>query len=414
MAKRKAAKKPAAAAPAKKKATKSEPAPKPAKAAAKADSKAEKAEKPAKAEKPKAEKPAKEKPSAAKAETVSPAPEPKPVRRPRVDAALGAWFDAQFNDPHDLTLLKAFMANPADRDARLLYAEWLEERGHPRGEFLRLVLQAEEAATDMLNARIAQLRSTLGPVWLSAIGDTLARAQPLVTKVDQATGDLAGSLKIESHLGLLDVEYEGDLGAEGSPSHDLVRWLASREVAPVLRSVRLAPRRKPKETGDLDLHLMADAHVEYTNLAQFELTGVRVTDGKGAEHGVLAKLLRKAPKLLELTVPSAPNSEFCTGPAHGTLGSLTVQAGPDSQQFIAHLSRSFRFPKLRRFEYYDVGPADTGDWKTKGTTVEQFEALLKSPAMGLVEHITIHAPLVSDGDAKRLRGLRKGVKFAES
>ncbi len=35
-------------------------------------------------------------------------------------------------------LMHAIVSDPADIGARLAYADWLEERGDPRGEFIRL------------------------------------------------------------------------------------------------------------------------------------------------------------------------------------------------------------------------------------------------------------------------------------
>jgi uncharacterized protein (TIGR02996 family) len=34
--------------------------------------------------------------------------------------------------------LDAITRNPEDEEARAVYADWLEERGDPRGEYLRL------------------------------------------------------------------------------------------------------------------------------------------------------------------------------------------------------------------------------------------------------------------------------------
>ena len=33
--------------------------------------------------------------------------------------------------------LKEILANPADREVRLVFADWLEENGDPRGELIR-------------------------------------------------------------------------------------------------------------------------------------------------------------------------------------------------------------------------------------------------------------------------------------
>jgi uncharacterized protein (TIGR02996 family) len=40
--------------------------------------------------------------------------------------------------------LKEILANPADREVRLVFADWLEENGDPRGELIRLQIQLEE------------------------------------------------------------------------------------------------------------------------------------------------------------------------------------------------------------------------------------------------------------------------------
>lgn len=42
------------------------------------------------------------------------------------------------------SLIQGILASPNNDDLRLIYADWLEERGDPRGEFLRL--EAELAA----------------------------------------------------------------------------------------------------------------------------------------------------------------------------------------------------------------------------------------------------------------------------
>lgn len=42
------------------------------------------------------------------------------------------------------TLLNEVLANPADREPRLVYADWLLDQGDPRGEFIQLQIQAEQ------------------------------------------------------------------------------------------------------------------------------------------------------------------------------------------------------------------------------------------------------------------------------
>jgi uncharacterized protein (TIGR02996 family) len=61
--------------------------------------------------------------------------------------------------------LRALQENPADDDARLVYADWLEERGDIRGEYLRLEHQLAQ-----IPLRLAQLRQQIDPAWLASCG----------------------------------------------------------------------------------------------------------------------------------------------------------------------------------------------------------------------------------------------------
>jgi uncharacterized protein (TIGR02996 family) len=44
---------------------------------------------------------------------------------------------------HDHAFLNSILANPSDRILRLVYADWLEERGDHRGEYLRILCRLE-------------------------------------------------------------------------------------------------------------------------------------------------------------------------------------------------------------------------------------------------------------------------------
>ncbi len=67
-------------------------------------------------------------------------------------------------DDHEKTLLTAIEANTNDADARAVYADWLEERGDPRGEYLRL-----EALLFAGPTRILELTQHIDPAWLAAV-----------------------------------------------------------------------------------------------------------------------------------------------------------------------------------------------------------------------------------------------------
>ena len=64
--------------------------------------------------------------------------------------------------PEEAALLAGIAARPTDRLGYLVYADWLDERGDPRGEFLRLSAQLLEGA-----ARLAELKPTLPADWVA-------------------------------------------------------------------------------------------------------------------------------------------------------------------------------------------------------------------------------------------------------
>jgi uncharacterized protein (TIGR02996 family) len=71
--------------------------------------------------------------------------------------------------------LNAILANPGDRNLRLVYADWLEERGDQRSEYLRVQCRLEELALDpeerqRLQARAEVLRGECPTNWLAALG----------------------------------------------------------------------------------------------------------------------------------------------------------------------------------------------------------------------------------------------------
>jgi uncharacterized protein (TIGR02996 family) len=71
----------------------------------------------------------------------------------------------------DEGFLAAISASPEDDTVRLIYADWLEERGDVRGEYLRLLCalaalpQRQSKKRKLLQARLQQLRATINPDW---------------------------------------------------------------------------------------------------------------------------------------------------------------------------------------------------------------------------------------------------------
>jgi len=77
----------------------------------------------------------------------------------------------------DLGFLRDIMANPNDPVPRLIYADWLDERDDPRGEFLRLELQFRELPEndpqrETVRSRLHELRTHIDPSWLAQLDRT--------------------------------------------------------------------------------------------------------------------------------------------------------------------------------------------------------------------------------------------------
>jgi uncharacterized protein (TIGR02996 family) len=66
------------------------------------------------------------------------------------------------------TFLSAIMVNPDDQTAKLVYADWLQERDDPRAEIVRLKVQVAAREGDWVAAqnRLAELEPTVPARWL--------------------------------------------------------------------------------------------------------------------------------------------------------------------------------------------------------------------------------------------------------
>src|SRR5205807_9571090 len=92
--------------------------------------------------------------------------------------------------------LEAIRAAPADKVIRLVYADWLDERGDERGEYLRIQAKLLEAAGERKSAKEVQETSWELSSWLEANSpEDYRRKQNLLKE---------GKLKLVSESGYCD------------------------------------------------------------------------------------------------------------------------------------------------------------------------------------------------------------------
>lgn len=100
-----------------------------------------------------------------------PAPAPSAEIEAACDACDRALLDAELrveaSRERGHALLEAIYADPADHGSRAVYADWLLERGDPRGELIALQLlrdHGEPQRARMLELEAAPARAWLGPI----------------------------------------------------------------------------------------------------------------------------------------------------------------------------------------------------------------------------------------------------------
>jgi len=126
-------------------------------------------------------------------------------------------------DDVERAFIEAIQRDPEDDEARTVYADWLEQRGDPRGEYVRL-----EALQYTLPRRLAELEATLDPAWLATVG---RRYRVVLVKL---TSNKIGIIKIVrgvTGFGLRDAMHLVESASERSPAviaEDLDRAAADR------------------------------------------------------------------------------------------------------------------------------------------------------------------------------------------
>ncbi len=94
----------------------------------------------------------------------------------------------------DLTFIQAIQASPGDEVPRLVYADWLDDQGDPRGELIRVQCElARRPANDLERKRLEQRADELlddyGELWLEPLRDRARLAfRPVVSSAAYWSG----------------------------------------------------------------------------------------------------------------------------------------------------------------------------------------------------------------------------------
>lgn len=93
--------------------------------------------------------------------------------------------------------LHAIHDSPEDPLVRSVYADWLEERGDSRAEYLRLgsqlvATQLENQAGPGIRRRMIELRANLPPDWLALLGDYRASAEDPIAEGGEQVAQVLG------------------------------------------------------------------------------------------------------------------------------------------------------------------------------------------------------------------------------
>jgi len=198
------------------------------------------------------------------------------------------------------------------------------------------------------------------------------------------------------------------------PYYQLCQTVILPDVAFRLGSLSL---RSPADDGtngtrNWDLEPLVEAQTSFPNLRSFfvEQNGPGdhnrvIVAAEYHEAGVIGRLLRKAPSLEALTVPTAPDATFFAVEDH-PLRFLSVDAGYDTQGFIRNLADSSCFSQLETLEFGEFNETYLDDFPSGCTPFDDYRRLFRSEAFGAVRVFVWRNPICSEAEIKELRSLQ--------
>lgn len=224
------------------------------------------------------------------------------------------------------------------------------------------------------------------------------------------------SLAITQIGDVFHLDFYGDCFEEGY--EDLLNTLANPDIAACARSLNLrGPDEGANGTKNWDIEPLLATETSFSELETLAIQLNQPADHNRSvvaadyeEDGVLARLLAKAPRLQELTVPSAPNRAFFEA-GHHPLRFLSVDAGYDTQNFISHLAGSTCFFELRTFEWGEYHETYMDDYLTRCTSLDDYRELFQSEAFGSVTRFVWRNPVCTEEQIRELKALKPDLQL---
>ncbi|NUP08829.1 MAG: hypothetical protein HOW73_22510 [Polyangiaceae bacterium] len=238
-------------------------------------------------------------------------------------------------------------------------------------------------------------------------------ASPTSTYADPT---LYPRLSVVETAGMLHVDFYG--APFDTPFERLCTILSDAAVAGSLATLTL---RSPDEGGNgtcnWDLTPLVDKASAFPKLEHFSIQQNQPGDHNRIivarsydEEGVLGRLLSKAPVLDAVIVPSAPDESFFRVQNH-PLRFLSVDAGYDTQSFIANLAKSASFPKLESLEFGEYAETYVDGFPEGCTPIEDYRQLFRSRVFARLRAFTWRNPVCSADEIAELRAIVPDLQF---
>jgi uncharacterized protein (TIGR02996 family) len=321
------------------------------------------------------------------------------------------------------SLEAALVENPDDLATHMAYADFLDEQGDPRGEFIRVQLQLEDnsrssSERDKLRKREQELLKTHAKTWLGELADVLLRKRRksdsnLIGTCDFARGWL-DNVQVESYtvaftrllaqsphirllrrLALDNNAYE--MKGEFEPGDDIPEDCEDPQLYPLLRSRNL---------GNVRVFVLGEIIKSQDEIEAMEGQFHCQTSGDGA-----VGLIKKMPRLEELYL-LARDVDTAQLFSLKTLDHLRVlQVYHETNYPLARLAKN---PSLKKLTHLLLHPHALDDDQPY-IRLPDVRALVRSTQLPALTHLRLRLSNMGDAGVKEIvaSGILKRLKVLD-